>query len=112
VDTSSAVPGGGRRAGELRDALRDAEAGAADDDSVVQRDVACDARRYEIALGPLDDSEAAAGDVRMRAHCRPLAEELVGYGNSTTNTRLLPNGSPLDPTHSVLPFSTDDLATS
>ena len=62
--------------------------------------------------GVLDDPEAAAGEVRMRAHRRPLAEGLAGYGNSTTNTRLPPNGSPLDPTHSVLPFSTDDLATS
>lgn len=30
--------------------------------------------------GVLDDSEAATGDVRMRAHRRPLAEELVATG--------------------------------
>jgi hypothetical protein len=61
--------------------------------------------------GVLDNSEAATGDVRMRPS--PASRRGArGYGNSTTNTRLLPNGSPLDPTHSVLPFSTDDLATS
>jgi hypothetical protein len=48
-----------------------------------------------------------------RARPSPAARRGArGDGNSTTNTRLLPNGSPLDPIHSVLPFSTDDLATS
>ena len=90
MDTSSAVPGGGRRAGELRDALRDAEAGAADDDSVVQRDVACDARRYEIALGPLDDSEAARSSwLRELDHEHEIAAERVAVGSDPQRLAVL-----------------------
>jgi hypothetical protein len=36
--------------------------------------------------GVLDDPEAAAGDVRIRAHRRPLAQELVAYIWSASRT--------------------------
>ena len=77
--------------------------------STSSRSMECDSRssgRRSRRLGGRD---------RRCPHARPspaARRGARGYGNSTTNTRLLPNGSPLDPTHSVLPFSTDDLATS
>ena len=52
---TAAVRGRRRRAGELRDALRNVQASGADDDPVAQRDVAGAAGRREIPCGPRED---------------------------------------------------------
>src|SRR5205823_15026015 len=65
LDTQAAVRGRGRRARELSDAVGDLEAGAADGDSLAQREVAHDAGDCEVTLSPLED---ITGKVLMRGH--------------------------------------------